>query len=193
MRNESEIRQQRQKMMMKSGEAVGKGEIGECVNTTKQAGKCSSMMWKEQGTQGKESVLIPHLTRGIILWDLAAAQEPAMNKQKERWQWQMMIPKMWYWKKWTMRHKSCQFPQVKGRQAAQPSSFSRMKPGLHVISVLACQPMNEWMYKREQMNEWTNEWKNEWMNEWMNEWINEWTKEQMNEWMTAWCMHECTS
>ena len=43
--------------MIKSGKAVGKGEIGGCVNTMKQAGKCSSMMWKQQGTQGQGSSL----------------------------------------------------------------------------------------------------------------------------------------
>ena len=62
MRNEREIRQQRQKMMIKSGKAVGGGEIGGCVNTMKQADKSSSMMWKQQGTQGQESGLAtpPH-------------------------------------------------------------------------------------------------------------------------------------
>ena len=62
MRNESKIRQQRQKMMSKSGKAVGKGEIGGCVNTMKQAGKNYSMMRKQQGTQWQRSHLAtpPH-------------------------------------------------------------------------------------------------------------------------------------
>ena len=62
MRNEREIRQQQQKMMIKSSKAVRKGEIGGCVNTMKQAGKGSSMMRKQQRTQGQGSSLAtpPH-------------------------------------------------------------------------------------------------------------------------------------
>ena len=83
MRNESEIRQRRQKMMMKSGDAVGKGEIGGCVNTTKQAGKRSSMMRKEQGTQGQGSSLAtpPHPWRHTVRLSNSTA---ASNEQAER-------------------------------------------------------------------------------------------------------------